>query len=170
MSADSTGHEIAFGRFVVQQTERRLLVDGTVAKLSTRAFDILAALIAGSGRMVSKNELLEIVWPRQVVEESNIHVHVSALRKVLGPDVISTVPGRGYRFIHPLRTEQTLRETSADIGGGSVASTHDYGDGVSAPTASATSPGNVAISLPALYGRTDDLATVLALLRSEERR
>ena len=168
VSADSTGHEIAFGRFVVQPTERRLLVDGRTAKLSTRAFDILAALIASSGRMVSKNELLEIVWPRQVVEESNIHVHVSALRKVLGPDVISTVPGRGYRFLHPLRTEQISRETSADIGGGSVASAQDYEDRVSAPsapTARAATPGNLPLSLPALYGRTDDLATVLALLQ-----
>ena len=95
MSADSTGREIAFGRFVVQTAERRLLIDGTVAKLSSRAFDILAALIAGEGRMVTKNALLDIVWPRQVVEEANIHVHVSALRKLLGHDVISTVPGRG---------------------------------------------------------------------------
>jgi len=162
VSADSTGHEIAFGPFVVQQAQRRLLVDGQVAKLSTRAFDILAVLIANDGRMVSKNELLEIVWPRQVVEESNIHVHVSALRKVLGPDVISTVPGRGYRFIHPLRSDS--RQDSAGIGGGSVASAQDRGGAV-APTGPATHPGNLAISLPPLYGRTDDLATLLALLR-----
>ena len=165
MSAASTGSEVAFGRFVVQQMERRLLVDGRVAKLSTRAFDILAALIAGRGRMVSKNELLDLVWPEQVVEESNIHVHVSALRKVLGPDVISTVPGRGYRFVYPLKTDQVLRETTADTGGGSVASAADREDGVSALPASATYPGNLALSLPALHGRADDLATVLALLR-----
>ena len=73
--------------------------------------------------MVSKNELLEIVWPRQVVEEANIHVHVSALRKVLGPDVISTVPGRGYRFMHSLRSDATVRQASAGMGGGSAAST-----------------------------------------------
>src|SRR5664279_3718127 len=134
VSADSTGHEIAFGRFVVQQAQRRLLVDGKVAKLSTRAFDILAALIANDGRMVSKNELLEIVWPRQVVEESNIHVHVSALRKVLGPDVISTVPGRGYRFIHLLRSDAMARQASAGMGGGSVASIQAPAEAATAPT------------------------------------
>ncbi|HEY2189425.1 MAG TPA: winged helix-turn-helix domain-containing protein [Caldimonas sp.] len=148
MSADSTGQEIEFGRFVVQQAERRLLIDGRVAKLSTRAFDILVALIASDGRMVTKNELLDIVWPRQVVEEANIHVHVSALRKVLGREVISTVPGRGYRFIHPLQPDPS----------------QDHEARVGATPAPATSPGNLAISLPALYGRTDELATVSALL------
>ena len=115
MSTDSSGGEIAFGRFAVQLTPRRLLVDGTVAKLSTRAFDILAALIANDGRMVSKRELLALVWPRQVVEESNIHVHVSALRKLLGPDVISTVPGRGYRFVHPQGLDPARRAPARAI-------------------------------------------------------
>jgi predicted ATPase/DNA-binding winged helix-turn-helix (wHTH) protein len=145
----------------VQQTERRLLIDGRVAKLSTPAFDILVTLIAAGGRMVSKSELFEIVWPRRVVEESNIHVHVSALRKVLGSDVISTVPGRGYRFIHPLRTTPA---TSADGGGGS--SVQDDGERGSESNVRATTPGNLSLSLPALYGRADDLATVLALLQA----
>ena len=165
MSAASTANEIAFDRFVVQQAERRLLVDGKVAKLSTRAFDILTALIACRGRMVSKNELLDLVWPDQVVEESNIHVHISALRKVLGPDVISTVPGRGYRFISSLQTDQTPRETTDAIGDASVVFARGGEDGVSPPPAPATYPGNLAISLPALHGREDDLAAVLALVR-----
>jgi predicted ATPase/DNA-binding winged helix-turn-helix (wHTH) protein len=164
VNADPPGHEIAFGRFVVQHAQRRLLVDGRVAKLSTQAFDILVTLIAGRGRMVSKSELLEVVWPRRVVEESNIHVHVSALRKVLGPDVISTVPGRGYRFIHPLGTEQTSGERGA-VGGGAVSAQGD-GEGVFESTARAATAGNLALSLPALYGRTEDLATVLALLQA----
>ena len=142
MTAESTDTEIAFGRFVLQPAERRLLVDGRVAKLSSRAFDILVALIASDGRMVTKNELLDIVWPRQVVEEANIHVHVSALRKLLGREVIATVPGRGYRFIHPLRPSRTAPQTDAV-----------------APAA-----GNLPLSVPALYGRADDLATVSALL------
>jgi predicted ATPase/DNA-binding winged helix-turn-helix (wHTH) protein len=149
VSADSASHEIAFGRFVVQRTQRRLLANGKPVKLSARAFDILAALIANDGRMVSKNELLDIVWPRQVVEESNIHVHVSVLRKVLGPDVISTVPGRGYRFVHPL----------------TIDSARALSDETSVPNPPAIGSGNLPVSLPALYGRTDDLATLLALMR-----
>jgi predicted ATPase/DNA-binding winged helix-turn-helix (wHTH) protein len=143
MTAEPTDTEIAFGRFVVQTAERRLLVDGKLAKLSSRAFDILVALVASDGRMVTKNELLDVVWPRQVVEEANIHVHVSALRKLLGREVIATVPGRGYRFIHPSRASRT--EAGA----------------TSAPTSVA---GNLPIAVPTLYGRADDLATVSALL------
>ncbi len=157
MSAD--GGEIAFGRFVVQQAQRRLLVDGTVAKLSARAFDILTALVANDGRMVSKRELLALVWPRQVVEESNIHVHVSSLRKLLGPDVISTVPGRGYRFVHPQRFAADPASTGPR--GEPVPISPRAGGSAAAVT---PAPGNLAISLPALYGRTDDLAGLLALM------
>ena len=53
-------------------------------------------------RVVAKNELLELVWPGLVVEENNLQVQVSSLRKVLGPQAITTVPGRGYRFVAPL--------------------------------------------------------------------
>jgi predicted ATPase/DNA-binding winged helix-turn-helix (wHTH) protein len=165
VSADSTGDEIAFGRFVMRQAPRRLLVDGKVAKLSSRALDLLAALIANDGRMVSKRELLERVWPRQVVEESNIHVHVSALRKVLGPDVISTVPGRGYRFIRPQGADALAGLSSAGTGDGAVDLRPRPVDAPAAPAGSATPSGNLAISLPPLYGRSDDLATLLALLR-----
>jgi predicted ATPase/DNA-binding winged helix-turn-helix (wHTH) protein len=163
VSTDSSGGEIAFGRFAVQWTPRRLLVDGAVAKLSTRAFDILAALIANDGRMVSKRELLALVWPRQVVEESNIHVHVSALRKLLGPDVISTVPGRGYRFVRPQRLDPGSTSTGARDR--PVAFARDHGDAAGAPAKPEARPGNLPVSLPALYGRSDELTTLLALLR-----
>ena len=78
--------------------QRTLFVDGEPAKLGARAFDVLAALIERRERLVSKNELLEVVWPNLVVEENNLQVQIWALRKLLGPDVIATVPGRGYRF------------------------------------------------------------------------
>ena len=164
MSIDSTRDEFAFGRFVVRPAQRRLLVDGTVAKLSARAFDILAALIANDGRIVSKNELLEIVWPGRVVEESNLHVHVSALRKLLGHDVILTVPGRGYRFIRPLPSDSS----GPSAGGGMAAAfAPDLNSGAVASNESAAYPGNLAMTLPALYGRTADLAALLALLRQQ---
>ena len=78
--------------------QRTLFADGEPAKLGARAFDVLAALIERRERLVSKNELLEVVWPHLVVEENNLQVQIWALRKLLGPDVIATIPGRGYKF------------------------------------------------------------------------
>ena len=76
--------------------------DGQPAKLGARAFDLLLTLAERRDRVVSKNELLDVVWPGLVVEENNLQVHISALRKLLGPSAIATVPGRGYRFTAPL--------------------------------------------------------------------
>ena len=89
---------LRFGRFELQRHERRLLVDGRPAPLGARAFDLLVVLAERPGELVGKNELLDRVWPDVVVEEGNIPVQVNALRKVLGGDLIGTVPGRGYRF------------------------------------------------------------------------
>jgi TolB-like protein len=87
-----------FDRFELRPSERVLLVDGTPAALGSRAFDLLLCLVTHHDRVLSKGEVLEQVWPGQVVEESNLSVHVSALRKVLGARAIATVSGRGYRF------------------------------------------------------------------------
>ena len=97
-SSTSAGARLQFGRFELQPAERRLLADGQVAVLGGRAFDLLAALASRPGRLISKSELLDLVWPGLVVEESNLHTQMSSLRRVLGNDVIATVPGRGYRF------------------------------------------------------------------------
>ncbi|MBK9675691.1 MAG: winged helix-turn-helix domain-containing protein [Betaproteobacteria bacterium] len=87
-----------FGRFELRPTTRQLLVDEQPATLGARAFDLLLALIERRDRLVTKNELLELVWPGLIVEENNLQVQVSALRKLLGQDAIATVAGRGYRF------------------------------------------------------------------------
>jgi non-specific serine/threonine protein kinase len=87
-----------FGSIDVRPAERRVLVGGRGAALGGRAFDVLVALIERRDRVVSKDELLELAWPGLVVEENNLQVQVSALRKVLGPDAITTVSGHGYRF------------------------------------------------------------------------
>ena len=87
-----------FGRFTLQPEERRLLRAGRLVALEPRAFDLLTALVERGGQLVTKAQLMEIVWPKRVVEEANIHVHVSALRRVLGEEAIETVPGHGYRF------------------------------------------------------------------------
>lgn len=89
---------LRFGRFELQPHERRLLVDGEAVLLGGRALDVLTVLAEHAGQLVTKNELLERVWPGVVVEEHNIVTQVSGLRKVLGGDLIATIPGRGYRF------------------------------------------------------------------------
>ena len=91
-----------FGRFELRAAERRLLRQGTVVEIGDRAFDVLVALVERRGQVVTKSQLLDLVWPDVAVEESNVQVQVSALRKCLGPDVIATVQGRGYRFTAPV--------------------------------------------------------------------
>ncbi|MEO8751708.1 MAG: tetratricopeptide repeat protein [Casimicrobiaceae bacterium] len=87
-----------FGLFELQPDERRLLMGGQSATLGPRAFDVLLALVERAGQLVSKKELLELVWPGLVVEENNLQVQISTLRKLVGPQAIATVPGRGYRW------------------------------------------------------------------------
>jgi len=86
----------------VRPDERRLLVQGKAVALGARAFDLLLVLLEHRERVVGKEELLERVWPGVEVEENNLTVQISALRKVLGAGAISTVTGRGYRFTLPL--------------------------------------------------------------------
>jgi adenylate cyclase len=87
-----------FGRVEILTAERRLLIDGRAVPLGSRAFDLLSALVARRDRIVPKDELIDVVWPGLVVEENNLQVQISALRKVLGTQAIATVPGRGYQF------------------------------------------------------------------------
>jgi DNA-binding winged helix-turn-helix (wHTH) protein len=91
---------IEFGRFRVLLRRRRLLVDGVPVEFGTRAFDLLLVLLGADGALVTKNELLNRVWPDIVVSEENLKVQISALRKALGADrnLIRTEFGRGYRF------------------------------------------------------------------------
>ena len=96
---------LAFGPFQLLTHERRLLREGQQLLLGARAFDVLLALVNHAGQMVSKDQLFDWVWPGRVVEENNLQVHVSTLRKLLGTQWIATVPGRGYRF-----TGQVLRD------------------------------------------------------------
>ena len=101
-------------RFVVPARELlQVGRDGTPTPiaLGSRAADLLFLLLQRSGDLVTKNEIMDAVWPHAVVEESNLTVQLSALRRVLdtgrdGVSAIQTVPGRGYRF--------TPRVTEAD--------------------------------------------------------
>ena len=99
---------LEFGRFRVRLRQRQLLADGVPVELGTRAFDLLLVLLEADGLLVSKEELLSLVWPGIVVAEENLKVQVSALRKALGVDrdVIRTEFGRGYRFTGVLCTDR----------------------------------------------------------------
>jgi len=129
------------GRCEVQPLERRLLVDGVPAQIGARAFDLLLALIEKRGQVLTKSQLLDEVWPGLVVEENNLAVHVSALRKLLGPDAIATVPGRGYRLA-----------VSVSSGAGSAAS--------SAPIEAPASTTSAAPIQFELVGRDEDLTAL----------
>jgi DNA-binding winged helix-turn-helix (wHTH) protein len=96
---------IEFGRISVLLRRRWLLADGVAVELGTRAFDLLLVLLQADGALVTKEELLNRVWPGIVVSQENLKVQISALRKALGADrnLIRTEFGRGYRFIGILR-------------------------------------------------------------------
>ncbi|MGF6769979.1 putative ATPase/DNA-binding winged helix-turn-helix (wHTH) protein [Paraburkholderia sp. GAS199] len=88
-----------FGPFDLDTDRREIRRHGEVLPIGSRAFDILCVLAMAAGRVVSKDELMRAVWPDTIVEENNIQVHLSALRKELGRDWIVTVPGRGYQLV-----------------------------------------------------------------------
>src|SRR5271170_7708067 len=104
MASSGPPERYRFGPFELQPDDRRLLKDGATISLRPRAFDLLVALVDRAGHLVTKDELLNRVWPKTVVEEAALHVQVSALRKVLGGDAITTVSGRGYQFTLPVTT------------------------------------------------------------------
>src|SRR5512133_427536 len=104
---------LRFGRFELQPDERRLLADGAPVAIGGRAFDLLHALAERPGQLVGKHALMDLVWPGRVVEENNLAAQVSALRKVLGDEVIATIPGRGYRFVAPLAATSAANDAPA---------------------------------------------------------
>ena len=148
--------DISFERCVIRPSLRDVLVDGKPSKLGARAFDLLLTLVEHRERVVSKNELLELVWPGMIVEENNLQVHISALRKLLGPQVIATIPGRGYRFTAVVEGVMANAESAP-------ASTTV--EGVAIPASAApTENGNLPSTVPTLFGRDDDIEALTKLV------
>ena len=145
-----------FGKFEVRLGERLLLIDGNTAALGARAFDVLQALIQHRDRVMTKNELLELVWPGMVVEENNLQLQVSTLRKLLGHHAVATIPGRGYQFTlgeDPLKpsahpANQIERRVSAVVQTVNGANQSDSASAISLPLLSYTNPATAIAVLP----------------------
>ena len=112
------GHFYEFGPFRLDPVERRLLRDKQAVPLPPKCFDLLVLLVANHGQLMTKNQILESVWAGSFVEESNLPVAISAIRRALGErdderPYIETVPKAGYRFAAPVHVVQTpLKATS----------------------------------------------------------
>jgi predicted ATPase len=107
---------LKFGRFEIRPAVRQVWAGGAPVPLGARAFDLLILLAEQRDRVVSKNEIFDKVWPGLVVEENNLSVQISALRRALGADSIATVTGRGYRFAAQPADEPTLGPPAAVAG------------------------------------------------------
>jgi predicted ATPase/DNA-binding winged helix-turn-helix (wHTH) protein len=146
-----------FGPFRLLAARRELLAHGVPVTIGQRAFDILLLLVSRHGQLVTKDELMSEVWPGIVVEENNIQVHVSALRKVLGSAgdgerYLLTVAGRGYRFVAPVACERAAPPKTAP-------------DAVSGPSAAPrAAANNLPQLLTSLIGREAELAAIKACL------
>ncbi|HEY2662068.1 MAG TPA: winged helix-turn-helix domain-containing protein [Caulobacteraceae bacterium] len=147
------GRAILFGPFRLH-TEQRLLLEGdSPVRLGSRAFDILAALVERAGEVVDKDQLIARAWPQTFVEDSNLKIQMSALRRALGDGQVGhryivTVPGRGYNFVAPVRRDETLRDASA-------------------PPAPSTTPHNLPFAVTRTIGRDDPVAALVARLSRE---
>jgi DNA-binding winged helix-turn-helix (wHTH) protein len=99
----------SFAEFEVDAAKRLLLKDGQPVALNPKTFDLLLTLVENRGEVVHKNDLLDKVWANQFVEENNLTVHISALRKALSEKknenrFLVTVPGKGYKFVGDVQT------------------------------------------------------------------
>jgi predicted ATPase/DNA-binding winged helix-turn-helix (wHTH) protein len=147
------GRVISFGPFRLHIEQRLLLEDDRPVRLGSRAFDILAALVERAGEVVGKEQLIARAWPQTFVEDSNLKIQMSALRRALGDGQVGnryiiTVPGRGYHFVAPVRREAASRAASA----------------LPAPS---TTPHNLPFSVTRTIGRDDAVAALVARLSRE---
>ena len=142
---------IEFGRFRLLPHRRELRADGVAVELGSRAFDVLMVLTEARGALVTKDEILSRVWPDTVVEENNLVVQISALRKALGEDrdFIRTVSGRGYRFVAEISTSVAASEAETRV---------DRGAAVEAAQSAPSS--NLPTPVSGLIGRETELEKV----------
>jgi predicted ATPase/DNA-binding winged helix-turn-helix (wHTH) protein len=144
-SPQSLGYEVlAFGRFRLDPVQHVLYEGEQAVRLGSRALEILIVLAQRNGQVVSKNDLIGRVWPKSIVQESTLRVHIAALRKVLGDGehgtrYVENFSGLGYRFVaHVLR----LQESFAPMGSSA------------SQTPASQRDSNLPVALNQLIGRT----------------
>jgi DNA-binding winged helix-turn-helix (wHTH) protein/TolB-like protein len=113
-----TGSFYECGPFRLEPAEHRLTRDGSPVALAPKAFELLVFLVQNQGRLVTKDQIMQAVWPGSFVEEANLTVSISVLRKALGEKdsdlrYIETVPKKGYRFTASVKE---VRTPAADVG------------------------------------------------------
>ena len=129
-------HIYEFGPFQLIPEERQLLRDGQLVPLTPKAFDLLVVLVENGGHLIGKDELLKRVWPDSCVEEANLSVKMSALRRALGEgpnerQYVETVPRSGYRFVAGVKerwdngAEPSPRESSEEDSPGRLVADHE---------------------------------------------
>ena len=147
------GQAVVFGPFRLLAAERLLLEGDTPVRLGSRAFDILATLLQRPGEVIGKDELISLTWPKTFVEDANLKIQISALRRALGDGqggrrYIATIPGRGYNFVAPVRFEKPAEASLA------------------ATIASATAH-NLPLAATRMIGREEVVATLVSRLSRE---
>jgi predicted ATPase/DNA-binding winged helix-turn-helix (wHTH) protein len=164
----------AFGPFMVDVRRQRLLRAGAPVALTPKAFELLLALIEQRGQVLEKDELLKKVWPDQFVEEANLTVNMSALRKALGErasenQYILTVPRQGYRFVADVRE---LASAEAEPTRAPEAESATPAESRQTPPATAQQRdeqfNNLPVQLTPFIGRKAEAAAVEKLLRRED--
>jgi predicted ATPase len=152
-TARRVGMSALFGPFRLIAAERLLLKDDEPVALGGRALDILIVLVHRAGEVVTRQELIDAVWPGVTVEKANLRVHIANLRKALddgrdGARYVANVPGRGYCFVAAIQRAGTSPE---------------------APSAAAASSKNtpkLPARLPRMVGRDEIVATLSMQLTS----
>jgi predicted ATPase/DNA-binding winged helix-turn-helix (wHTH) protein len=146
------GEVLRFGTYALYRNQRLLLDGNEPVPIGSRALEILIALVDRAGHVVSKEELIAHAWPQTIVEETNLRVHIAALRRALGDGqtpnrYILNVVGRGYSFVSPV--------------------TVDVESGVPRQSAVVAPPSrHFPLPLNPVLGREEDIAKLTALLKT----
>jgi len=141
-------HIYEFGHFRLIPEERQLLRDNQIVALTPKTFDLLLVLVENSGHLIEKEELMKRIWPDSFVEEANLSVNMSAVRRALGEgpnehQFVETVPRRGYRFVASVK-ELWIEGTDSSARASGKRDNHitpveDYGPQIPSPPAAAAS-------------------------------
>jgi predicted ATPase/DNA-binding winged helix-turn-helix (wHTH) protein len=142
--------DISFGPYRFLAAQRLLLEGDKPVRLGSRAFDILTALVERAGEVVSKEALIARAWPATFVDEANLKIQVSALRRALGDGqgnnrYVVNVAGRGYNFVAPIRKEEPSRAAPS-------------------PTIAPSAPHNLPVATTRMIGREEIVTTLVAQL------